>query len=413
MNMQFTARIITGILFATPLAACAQSSVRTDNAAVAVSESQDPQCQISDGDRAALLKLDYVSFDQSLPEGGWRKYKQCPPLARELIDAYTTLHESNLQKQQWNVLVWHSGQISAAAGDYADAVVKMEKTLKPNEKPTNLDRIKTLAVPFDIHKPLPNDLFGLSDFLKMKKVIIIGEMHGTSTVPELFGNVVASVADSKSKTLVVLEISQSSQHSIDTFLKSDDESVLKKDPFFRRKYQDGRSSKAMVSLLRKLAKLPGTTVLCMDPMTGFNTMTGQDRDTGMATIINTKRVGFDHTLILTGNIHSSTALGTPWDKSYRPMGYELKAMAKDLNDDQLLNILVRYGKVDSWNCQGSEVSGCKAYVREEIPSDYSEAVPYFSYFVWEIPAVDGHNASIFLRSTTASPPFAPQLKRGR
>lgn len=137
-------------------------------------------------------------------------------------------------------------------------------------------------MPFDLHKPLPQDFFGLTDFLKMKKVILVGEMHGTRTVPELFGNIVAAIADSKSKTLAILEINQTSQQSIDAFLRTNDESVLKTDPFFTREFQDGRSSKAMVSLLRKLAKLPNTSVLCMDPMSGFATMTGQERDTGMA-----------------------------------------------------------------------------------------------------------------------------------
>lgn len=477
---------IRSILFAasfltlSPLTACAQTAAKSDSSSTTVSENQESKCVISSADREALLNLDYNSFDQSLPDGGWRKYQQCPLLTRDLIDAYTAQHEGTLQKQQWDVLVWHSGQISAMAGDYADAISKMEKTFKPNEKPTdaflwnpyargtiaflkrdktslvlegkklarglspfnrlnlrkvdsfircfdstyqeaysetcnppetNIERIKTLAVPFDYRKPLPKDFFGLTDFFKMKKVVLIGEMHGTRTVPDLFGNIVASVTDSKSKTLAILEIPQGSQSSIDGFLKSNDESILKADPFFTRSFQDGRSSKAMVALLQRLAKLPNTTVLCMDPMTGFNTMSGQDRDTGMATFINSNRTGFDHTFVLSGNIHSSTALGTPWDKAYRPMGYELKAMAKDLRDDELLNVLVRYGKLDAWNCQGNQVSDCKVYYGKEIPTDYSTAVSYPSYFVWESPSVDGHSGSIFIRDAKASLPFVKSVAK--
>lgn len=465
---------LTILLVLSPMTACAQSTLKSNANLSTVSENQEPKCTISAADREALLNLDYNAFDQSLPDGGWRKYQQCPQLTREIIDEYTSRHEKTLQKQQWDVLVWHSGQISAMMGDYADAISKMKKTFKSNEKATdaflwnpyaratiaflkreksslvserkklargmspfnrlnlrkvdafircfdssyleaysetcnppetNLERIKSLAVPFDRHKSLPKDFFGFGDFLKMKKIILIGEMHGTSTVPEIFGNLVDSIADSNTKTLVVLEIPQSSQKTIDSFLINEDDSVLKADPFFTRDFQDGRSSEAMVKLLRRLAKLPNTTVLCMDPMSGFNTMTGQERDTGMASFINSHRVGYDHTLVLSGNIHSSASIGTPWDKRYRPMGYELKAMIKDLRDDELLNILIRYGKLDAWNCQGNQASDCKVHYGEEISSDYSMAVSYPTYFIWEIPLVDGHGGSIFIRSAKASMPF--------
>jgi hypothetical protein len=431
-------------------------------------------CKISDGEREALLNLDYHAFDQTLPDGGWRKYVGCPTLTRDLIDAYTARHESTLAKQDWDVLVWHSGQLTAMAGDYAGAIAKMEKTFKPNEKPTdtflwnayakatiaflkrdrpalisdrkelargtsplnglnlrkvdafircfdssydnayaekcqppetNLERIQDMAVSFDVNKPFSNELYGISDFFRMKKLIVVGEMHGTKTVPEVFAHIVASVASESSKTLAILEITQSSQSSIDQFLKTGNEAALRKTPFFTREYQDGRSSKAMVALLKALAKLPNTTVLCMDPMTGIKTMTGQQRDSAMAAFINDKRVGYDHTVVLSGNIHSSTALGTPWDNTYRPMAFELKSMAKDLPSDQWLNILVRYGKVDSWNCQGSEASSCSAHYGKEIPTDYSKAVPFSSYLVWEIETVDGHNASIFIRNAKISLPF--------
>jgi len=239
----------------------------------------------------------------------------------------------------------------------------------------------------------------------MKKVILVGEIHGTKTTLELFGTIVSAVADKKSKTLVILEITQISQAAIDEFIKTRDESILRKDPFFSRTYQDGRSSKAMVMLLKKLANLPNTTVLCMDPMVGIQTMTGQERDTAMANFINDKRVGYDHTLVLSGNIHSSITVGTPWEKDYRPMGYELKNMAKDLSPDQLMNVLVRYGKVDSWNCQGEDSLSCSAHYGKEFPTDYSKAVSFPSYLVWENELIDGHGATVFIRSAEISLPF--------
>ena len=474
MNLKYTIRLLFGTLLISPLTACAQSPVENNGHLVMTSESQNPQCQISNTDRESLLNLDYNSFDQSLPDGGWRKFQSCPLLTRDLIDTYTGRHEKNLQKQQWDVLVWHSGQISGMAGDYTDATAKMAKTFKSSEKSTdaflwnpyakatiaflkkdkpalvserknlahgsspfnhlnlrhvdafircfnssyqeaysencnptetNIERVQSLAIPFDLHKPIPTDFFGMADFLKMKKIILVGEMHGTRSIPELFGNIVASVTDQKMKTLVLLEITQSSQQAIDTFLKTGRDAVLKREPFFNREYQDGRSSKAMVALLRKLSMLPNTTVLCMDPMEGFSSISGQERDSGMASFINSKRAGFDHTLVLSGNIHSSTTKGTHCDKDYRPMGYELKTMAQDLKEDDLLNVLVRYEKVDAWNCLGNKISDCGIHNGKNLATDYSVAVPDESYLVWENQTLDGHNASIFIRSIKASRPF--------
>jgi hypothetical protein len=105
-------------------------------------------------------------------------------------------------------------------------------------------------------------------------------------------------------------------------------------------------------------------------MVGIKTMTGQERDTAMASFINEKRIGFDDTLVLSGNVHSSRA-----------------------------------ERVDSWNCQGAEASSCSAHYGPNIPTDYSKAVDFPSYFVWENELVDRHGASIFIRNIQISRPF--------
>jgi len=166
----------------------------------------------------------------------------------------------------------------------------------------------------------------------------------------------------------------------------------------------------MVGLLKGLAKSPNTAVFCMDPMTGMNTMSGQERDTGMASFINTKRVGFDRTLVLSGNVHSSMVIGTPWDQNYRPMGYELKTIATDLKEGDIFNILVRYEKVGSWNCQGADADSCSARNGKPVPSDYSNALKWSHYFMLEDSIMNGHQGSIFLRSTGVSFPFVSSEK---
>lgn len=140
-------------------------------------------------------------------------------------------------------------------------------------------------------------------------------------------------------------------------------------------------------------------------------MTGQDRDTAMAAFINTQRISYDRTFVLAGNIHSSAAIGTHWDKNYRPMTYELKTMATDLMEKPpllipILNILVRYETVNSWNCQGAEADTCSARYGKKFPTDYSTALNWNTYFLLEDQLTDGHWASIFIRKTDVSFPYA-------
>lgn len=462
-------------MFLSSLAACAHAMPESSSFSADLIAPQDSTCAISDSEREALLASDYRSFDQSLPNGGWRKYDKCHSLIRELIDAYVVRHQNTLEKWQKNVLVWHSGQISAMANETSDAIAKMNQTLKPDEKPTdaflwnpyvkatvafllknrvsliqersalargdspynrlnlrivdsfircfdssyekayssnctppetNVDRIRSLASPLDLNKPANDDPFSLANFFKGKKIILIGEVHGTNNVPELFGDMVSAVVDNNSKTLVALELPQSAQANIDVFLKTGNDDVLRNEPFFAQGLRDGRSSQAMVALLRRLSKMPNTKVLCID--VDHPASSSQERDTGMAVAINANRVGFDRTLVLTGNIHSRTSVGTPWDENFRPMGYELKTLAKDLGTNDLLNILVRYGKLDSWHCEaGSGQQECKIWRGKHLSTDYSNAVGYEQYFLLENPNVDSHNATIFLRSATPSLPFLP------
>jgi hypothetical protein len=463
------------LIFGLLVTSCSYAQVQNENAELVTAQNRyQVKCEMTPEQKDALLKLDYKSFDQTLPDGGWRKYQACEELTRDLVDAYTQKHFATLEKQQRDVLIWHSGQLSGFLGDYPRAIASMEQTFRDTEKSTdaflwnpyakatiaflkkdkpallserkklargsspynhmnlrkvdalvrcfessyqaaysdacepketNVEKIRSLAIEFDFKKPLPMEPMGLLDILRQKKVILVGEIHGTNEVPELFGNLVSSVANSATKTLVALEINQSSQSAIDAFLKTGDEDILKKDVFFHREYQDGRSSKAMVDLLKRLSKLPNTTVLCMDPMATNPPMSGQERDTAMAAFISSKVNGYQNALVLSGNIHSAVEIGTPWDPKYRPMGYELKNMLKGMNPDQMLSILVRHEQVGSWNCQGNSPSECSARYGEKLPTEYSTAVSWNSYFMLENAFVGVNLGTIFIRKTTVSFPF--------
>jgi hypothetical protein len=276
-------------------------------------------------------------------------------------------------------------------------------SLSCDVKETNKDKIQSLGIKFSLKENFP---IGIINFIEQKKLIVLGEIHGTKEVPDLFGKFISLVANKNKKILVALEITQSSQSAVNNFLKNRDEKELKNDNFFSRKYQDGRSSEAMVDLLKKLATFENITVLCMDPRETINSqMTGQERDTIMAKFIANNIEQYEKTFVLAGNIHTSSAVGTPWEEDFRPMAYELKSMLTHLPENKFLNILVRHERVNAWTCQGNEVERCTARYGETISSDYSEAFKWNTYFLLESPVANGHNGTIFIRSTAVSFPF--------
>lgn len=124
------------ILGVVSVLACSHSPSQAARGQAVVNSSASDRCRISDREREALLKLDYKSFDQTLPDGGWRRYDGCDALMQSLLDAYTELHSNTLEPWQRGVLVWHSGQVTAFMGDYPGAIDRMEQTLKKDESPS-------------------------------------------------------------------------------------------------------------------------------------------------------------------------------------------------------------------------------------------------------------------------------------
>jgi hypothetical protein len=82
----------------------------------------------------ALLKLDYQSFDQNLPEGGWRGIKD-QVSAGQIIDIYHLQSAETLLDWQRRTLYWHAGQVYAGADLENVAIARFEKSFNPDEPP--------------------------------------------------------------------------------------------------------------------------------------------------------------------------------------------------------------------------------------------------------------------------------------
>lgn len=90
-------------------------------------------------DEAALMALDYASFDQNLPAGGWRGVAArpgCNAAAAALIATWRARHGAGVAPDELRTLWWHEGQLLAEAGDYAAAAVRLETARRLRNDPT-------------------------------------------------------------------------------------------------------------------------------------------------------------------------------------------------------------------------------------------------------------------------------------
>ncbi len=81
----------------------------------------------------ALMKLDYVAFDQTLPNGGWRAIVDKVE-AGKVLDAYHVHNLDTLAPWQARVIYWHAGQVYAMADLNDLGIARFEKSYNPAEK---------------------------------------------------------------------------------------------------------------------------------------------------------------------------------------------------------------------------------------------------------------------------------------
>jgi len=262
--------------------------------------------------------------------------------------------------------------------------------------------IKNHAV--NILDELPPQLFTAID---NKRLIFLGEVHGTNELPDLGLQVIAKLAEKKTLS-VGLEFPIDIQPQIDQFMETGDLNILKQTEFFMdAEYHSGRGSVAMVNLLVSLREMPRVSVFCFDIPFGSNL---NNRDTEMARNILTtaaQQAG-QSLLVFTGNIHSRLTPGAPWNSSFKTMGSEVLRLSEGqftLNNSS--SIYLRYDQGSAWQCIQADAGGIVCGERSFGPGNsvYATAVPYDSYFLEEPGLTDGHQSTLFIRAVSASSPF--------
>lgn len=109
-----------------------------------------------------------------------------------------------------------------------------------------------VAKPCEQQLPMPTSLLE-----KNPRFILVGEIHGTDTSPEVFGDIVCALVESR-PVLVQFEVPSEFGEAINAFVQTGNEEELEKvldSWIFKSESYDGRGSAAFLDLIHRLRKM--------------------------------------------------------------------------------------------------------------------------------------------------------------
>lgn len=188
--------------------------------------------------------------------------------------------------------------------------------------------------------------------LDAARVLLVGEIHGTVECPAVFGDLVFAAAR-RGPVSAGIALPSTEQAELDQFFAGPDDPERRARwlarPLFTTRRQDGRTSRAMMGLLDRLARyrahgLP-IEIFAFDAPPDDD-LSDDARDEHMAKIIaerardRTRRV-----MALMGNVHNQLDPSTPWAPDFRTAGMHLRDL---LVDDDLRALTLDWVTGTAW-----------------------------------------------------------------
>jgi len=218
------------------------------------------------------------------------------------------------------------------------------------------------------------DVPGLEELVAARRLVLLGEMHGTEQAPEFVGTIACHAASDGFPVLVALELPAQSNSQLQDFLESagtaeDRRKYLESDGW-QRMWHDGRSSAAMLQLVDRLRSLKragaSIQVLGVD-----QPLTGDLRDSAMADAIEgLRRDHMDRAMfVLVGNLHAQTAAGKV-TKSYLPIGTRLDRFGL-----RPVSLLMAFDAGTAWHCTMEAGFACGVHSVRAWPPPSAAAAP--------------------------------------
>jgi erythromycin esterase-like protein len=248
------------------------------------------------------------------------------------------------------------------------------------------------------------------EILTRHRVIAVGERHGSCEIPAFVSTLAQQLLKEGPSLSIALEIDIQNQAGLDAYVETLDENVLLSIPHFASASDDGRASLAMAALIQTLATKPNVKFCAFDAhMSAWRTPDDQGRDSAMAENLNRFVVQYpsQRVLVLCGNVHSSNSVGSFFDPNFRPMIYELchqHAESSIIKPDDIYSILVDFDSGQTWSKSSEHSTPPTTWHSNN--SRFSEPTSLQSYFLpFGKEKFHGHDALVFIRILTASPPF--------
>lgn len=239
------------------------------------------------------------------------------------------------------------------------------------------------------------------------QVIMVGEVHGTVEYPQFALDLVKNLKRSGKEVTLALEIPANFQGAVQNAISHKSLPLLADTEFFKSNFQDGRESLAM-GLVILSAAAEGAEVFCFDKSWTADAL---DRDLEMARNVTqyVKKNPSRTVVLLAGNYHTRLEEKVA-EASFTPMGFYLSHMDKDpIEQTQIFSIMGRTHNGSNWACYGSNAEECGVKNFEGAASNYASANDWHRYLLVEPSLQDGHQGTLFVRTTSASPPLISEL----
>jgi len=204
---------------------------------------------------------------------------------------------------------------------------------------------------------------GLLEAMESTKVrfVVFGEVHGTSEIPDFFADAVCQLSESR-PILVLLEFDRHDGHVIDRYVHGDPgvtASVLGTAGDWAARVKDGRTSKAMFSMIGRLRQLAvaGRQVAVEGVVPRDNFKLPQSYyELGIANAMRRAAAAREGSLVLLliGNLHSR--------KTSLPEMADIRPAISFLPPEDVLSLRNDVASGHVWNCQKD---GCHEH--ETVP----------------------------------------------
>ncbi|WP_426756986.1 hypothetical protein [Myxococcus sp. Y35] len=238
-------------------------------------------------------------------------------------------------------------------------------------------------------------------------VLLLADPLGTRELPSAALRMLCEATAKGLAVTLALSLPASEQPLLEAYLASagqpqDIQTLLSESPFWRRTYQDGRSSSAMLWLIEQARRLRASgkdiSLVAFDA----EKAQGNEREAEMAKHLLAHQQGRPQawTLVLAGGTHVRTA-GVDWDSDYAPLGARLaKALpsvrALDVGFTRGTQFSCRYNVWDAVECNVFAISPTKE-VRQK--PDIAAGVRLFPQ-----PLAEGFHGRLYVGALNASPP---------